>query len=122
MLRLLCCCLVLSSLLGCQSVTSVEAYDSSCATDADCTLMPFGDNCADCAEAFDAVNIDAVDAVLDDAVGAGENCPFWTQLSVDTCALAAPATSPVCIERRCQPSTSSEPCAPAGRGICQGVN
>lgn len=122
MLRLLSCSLVLSSLLACQSVTSPEAYDRSCTTDADCTVMPFGDNCADCAEGFDAVNIDAVDAVLDDAAGAGQNCPFWTQLSVETCTLPAPTTSPVCIANQCETSTASEPCAPAGRGICQGVN
>ena len=122
MLRLLSCSLMTLSLVACQSVTSPEAYDRSCTADADCTLMPFGDQCDDCAEAFDAVNINDVDAILDDAAAAGQGCPFWSQLDAKTCALAPPSTSPVCVDNRCQPSDNSEPCAPAGRGLCQGVN
>jgi len=122
MLRLLSASLMTLSLLGCQSVTSPEAYDRSCTTDADCTVMPFGNSCADCAEAFDAININDVGAVLDDAAGAGQNCPFWTQLDVETCALQPPSTSPVCVDSRCGTADDSEPCAPGGPGLCRGVN
>lgn len=121
MLRLLSSSLMTLSLLACQSVTSVESYDTGCVTNADCTLMPFGDNCGDCAEAFDAVNIDEVDAILNDAAGAGANCPFWTQLDAETCALAPPTTAPVCVANRCEASTSGAPCGPGGPGLCRGV-
>ncbi len=111
----------MTALLACQSVTSPEAYDRSCERNSQCTLMPFGDQCADCAQAFDAVNIDAVDAVLDDASGAGQSCPFWTAFDANRC--PAPAISaPVCVDNRCEANDGGDDCAAAGRGICQGVD
>ena len=107
--------------VGCESVTSPQPWSTTCSRNADCTLMPFGDQCRSCAEFYDAVSVGEVDAILLDAEGAGGNCPFWTDWTAEVCA-PQPTIAPVCVEGACTTATSGEPCAPAGRGLCQGVD